>query len=234
MNKLAVKHPVTFEIVLIIAGFALALVCSIAGQILGSSDNEFNISIGRILAGLFLLIIFHRCINWRMQFSGLLITLPALLFAVWNIANHFFSHGDFAPLSIEIIILGLAPAIFEEIIFRGVFIHNLKASGKSDIMALIISAALFGLIHLTNAVSGEVLQSLIQTGYAVVIGLVFGAIYIRSKDLLSLIIAHAAIDITNRVFMGSSNTSIPVLILFIVLLVVEAAYAIRLVTKEGS
>ena len=225
------KHPVLFEIVLIIAGFALALVFSLGGQMLGSTDSDLNISIGRIIAGLLLIVIFHRCFDWKKQFSGLLIALPALLFAVWNIANHFLSNGEYAPLSLEILILGLAPAIFEEVIFRGIFIHNLKANGKSDMTALIISALVFGAIHLTNAVGGDIPQTLVQTGYAIVVGLVFGAIYIRSEDLITVIIMHAAIDITNRVFMGSTNTSTTVLILFVVLLAAEAAYAFMLTSK---
>ena len=97
--------------------------------------------------------------------------------------------------------------------------------------ALIISALVFGAIHLTNAVGGDIPQTLVQTGYAIVVGLVFGAIYIRSEDLITVIIMHAAIDITNRVFMGSTNTSTTVLILFVVLLAAEAAYAFMLTSK---
>ena len=157
--------------------------------------------------------------------------LPALGFALWNVANHFLTKGDFNPLTTEILILGLAPAIFEEVVFRGIFIDNLKKSGKSDMAALLISALFFGLIHMTNAVNGNIPQALVQTGYSIVVGLVFGAIYIRTGDLLSVMIAHAAIDITNQIFAAASNTPVPLIIAFIVVLAAEAAYAFVLVSK---
>lgn len=230
MKNLATKSPIIFEIVLIIAAFVLALGFGLASQMAGF-DTELSMAIGRILAGIVLLIIFRSCLKDGKQFSGFLIMLPALLFALWNVANHFLTKGDFNPLTAEILILGLAPAIFEEVVFRGIFIHNLKASGKSDMEALLIPALIFGLIHLTNAVNGNIAQALVQTGYAVVVGLVFGAIYIRTGDLFSVMIAHAAMDITNHVFGSASTTPTPVIIAFLVLLAVEAVYAFMLVTK---
>ena len=73
-----------------------------------------------------------------------------------------------------------------------------------------------------------------QTGYAVVVGLVFGAIYIRTGDLFSVMLAHAAIDITNRMFMGASVTPVPVMIAFIVMLVIMALYAFKLVSGRHT
>lgn len=230
MKKLAAKSPIIFEILLIIAAFVLALIFGILCQAVGFY-NELAMAAGRILAGIVLLIVFRSCLKDGKQFSGFLVMLPALAFALWNVANHFITKGDFNPLTAEILILGLAPAIFEEVLFRGIFIHNLKASGKSDMAALLIPALLFGLIHLTNAVNGNIAQALVQTGYAVVVGLVFGAIYIKTGDLLSVMIAHAAIDITNRVFASTSDVSTSMIIAFVVLLALEAVYAFWLVSK---
>lgn len=231
MKKFAVKSPVIFEIVLIIAAFALALAFGLCCQMVGIG-NELGMAIGRILAGIVLLVVFSNCLKDGKPFSGLIVMLPALVFALWNIAIHFITKGDFNPLTTDILILGLAPAIFEEVVFRGIFIHNLRESGKSDMAALIIPALIFGLVHLTNAVNGEILQALVQTGYAVVVGLVFGAIYIRTGDLFSVILAHAAIDITNRVFAGNIVDSVPVIAAFIVLLALEAVYAFTLVAGK--
>lgn len=230
MKNFAARSPVIFEVILIIAAFVLALAFGIPCQLAGI-ENELCMAIGRILAGIVLLIVFRGCLKDGKQFSGFLIMLPALLFALWNIFNNFITKGDINPLTAEILILGLAPAIFEEVLFRGIFIHNLKASGRSDIAALLISALFFGLIHLTNAVNGNIPQTLVQTGYSVVVGLVLGAVYIRTGDLFSVIIAHAAIDITNHVFVAASGLSAPVLIAFLVMLVVEAVYAFVLVSR---
>ncbi len=228
MRKFAEKSPVVFEIILVIAAFALALAFGLPFHA-ASFDNELSMAIGRILAGILMLLIFRHCFDLSKQFKGFVVMLPALVFALWNIANHFITKGDFNPFTLDILILGLAPAVFEEVLFRGIFIHNLKAGGRSDMAALIIPALLFGVIHLTNAVNGDILQALVQTGYAVVVGMVFGAIYIRTGDLFSVMLAHAAIDITNRVFMGASNTPVPVIIAFIVMLAIMALYAFKLV-----
>lgn len=226
------KHPYLVEIIVIISAFVLTLVFSVVSQMLGFSDNEFSIAVGRIVTGLILLVIFSRCFRLRNQFTGLLIAIPALLFPAWNIANHYFTNGEYAAPSLEILILGLAPAIFEEVLFRGIFITKLKESGKSNAAAVIISAVVFGLIHLTNAVGQDLAQVVLQVGYAFVVGLVFGAIYARSGDLLSVIIIHAAIDITNRVYMANSGATTQAVIMFVALLVIEAAYGFFLIRKS--
>ena len=64
-----------------------------------------------------------------------------------------------------------------------------------------------------------------------VVGITFAAIYIRSGDLVSVIIAHSAIDITNRIFIGGYNTAAFAFVLFGAMLVAEAAYAFYLVTR---
>lgn len=233
MKSFAEKRPVLFEILLIIAAFVLALAIGVPCQLAGV-ENELSMGIGRIMAGIILMILFKYCFDFTKQFKGFAVMLPALVFALWNIANHFITKGALNPLTLDILILGLAPAIFEEVVFRGIFIHNLRASGRSDMAALLIPALIFGAIHLTNAVNGDILQALVQTGYAVVVGLVFGAIYIRTGDLFSLIIAHAAIDITNRVFGGGSDTPVPLIIAFIVVLVIMTVYAFRLVGRNNK
>ena len=47
-------------------------------------------------------------------------------------------------------------------------------------------------------------------------------------------IAHTAIDITNRVFVAATGSSTPVLIAFFVMLAVEAVYAFVLVSKKNT
>lgn len=233
MTKFAESRPILFEIILIVAAFVLALAFGIPCQLAGF-ENELAMAAGRILAGIVLLFVFRRCFDFSKQFRGFTVMLPALAFALWNVANHFITKGDFNPLTVEILILGLAPAIFEEVVFRGIFIHNLRTSGKSNMAALIIQALIFGLVHLTNAANGAIVQALVQTGYAVVVGLVFGAVYICTGDLFSVILAHAAIDITNRMFMGAAVTPVPVIIVFIVVLAIMAIYAFLLVSKMKS
>ena len=62
MKKFAAKSPVIFEVILIIAAFVLALAFGLAAQMAGV-DNELAMAVGRILAGLVLLVVFRECMK---------------------------------------------------------------------------------------------------------------------------------------------------------------------------
>ena len=162
--------------------------------------------------------------------------LPALLFALWNVINCFLTGGEIAAPDVEVFILGLAPGFFEEVVFRSIFINNMKTKGMKPLTMMLLSGVIFGLMHITNAVAQPLPQVLLQMCYSMVVGITFAAIYIRSADLASIIIAHSAIDITNKIFLGSYNTSAFAFLLFGAMLVVEAVYAFYLVagTKANN
>ena len=127
----------------------------------------------------------------------------------------------------------LAPALFEEIIFRGIIIRKFLDAGKSETYAWLGSALLFSMVHLTNLVGGNVLNTLVQTAYALVIGLLLGAVYLKDRNILSVITSHFLIDLSSRLFEQRSETPIPLLIAFIVLLAVLAAYSYYLMQKKN-
>ena len=232
MKLFSERHPIVFEIMVVVAAFVLAAVFGLACDIVGF-PKELCSAMGRIMVGLMLLIAFRRRFDIAKQFRGWLYALPALGFVLWNVLNHFLSGGKFCPPSIKFFILGFAPGIFEEVIFRGIFVSNLKAAGKSDFAAIMISALGFGAIHLTNAVGdASMLQVLVQVSYAVVVGMVFGAIFIRTGNIMSIIAVHTAIDISWRVFNSMPCTTVLPLAAFVAVLVVEAAYALMLTFRK--
>ena len=73
-----------------------------------------------------------------------------------------------------------------------------------------------------------------QSAYSLVVGLAFGAVYLRNNSIVQVIVAHFLIDFTNRIYLEqAASTSYVQIAIFVVLLVVEAVYAIRL-TKAGA
>ena len=64
---------------------------------------------------------------------------------------------------------------------------------------------------------------------AAVIGLVLGAVYLRSHDMFSVFLLHFLIDFSNRFFTGSTGTTPVMIIAFVVVLLIEAVYAFTLV-----
>lgn len=73
----------------------------------------------------------------------------------------------------------LAP-IIEEILMRGFILNKLKGS-YNNIIALLISTLLFGILHF----------NMVQTFSAFVCGLILGLIFLKYNNLLICIMAHA-------------------------------------------
>ena len=70
------------------------------------------------------------------------------------------------------------PAIFEELLFRGVIFSGLKQKGKT--FSIILSAIMFTLFHF----------SIHQTLYPLLIGILFACIMFKENNILYTIIAH--------------------------------------------
>ena len=234
MKKFGIKHPILITVLVFIAGLVLALILAFPLTILGMS-GELSLGISRIAAGFLLAMLFRYCFAKCRLFASFPYVLAAFLFGVWNLVYHPLIGNPIASIGVDTVILALAPAVFEEVIFRGIGVWFLKERGYSDPAVTGISGLLFGLAHLTN-IAGMNLQSvLLQTGYAVVVGLVFAALYVKSDDLLSLVLAHFFIDFTNRLFLHAITvTPIPWVIAFAVLMAAEAFFAFWILRKKTA
>ena len=86
------------------------------------------------------------------------------------------------PLDIltSVIVIGLIPAIGEELIFRGLIINILKDKGLSTLAVLILSALIFSAFHMQ-------FQGFIPRFF---LGLLLGYLYIRSGSLWLSITTH--------------------------------------------
>ena len=88
------------------------------------------------------------------------------------------------PLAQRLVLLALAPAIAEEIFFRGFVLRGLLAKGKGT--AILISGIAFGLFH-ALAVEGFWLER-VPTSAA--LGLVLGWLAVRTGSILPGILLH--------------------------------------------
>lgn len=230
MGGFTSKHPIIFGAILFfVALVAAALITSVLVA-LGFS-SEVAAALARIVIGCVVLAIFAGSIAWSVSLSGLRWALPALLVAAWNIAlellagNALISGGEIAGA----VLLGIAPAIFEEAIFRGAVIGKLREGGKGAWYSLWASALLFSAVHLTNIVGMSAANIAVQVIYSLVIGLFLGAVYLKTSDIVSVIIAHAVIDTSNHLFVGPDlEATAPLFIAFAVVLAVVAGYSLWL------
>lgn len=236
MYRYGERHPVLFELLLIVAAFLTAAFVTVAVNAI-CYDPELSSAAARIVTGAALLVLYHRAIRGGRAFANLRVVVPALLFAAWNLFYNLSSglaFGDAACLT-RAAVTALAPAVFEEVLFRVVFLHNLKRSGAGDRKSLLISAAVFAAIHLTNLAGMDAANVALQAAYSLVVGLVFGAVYLKNGSVLQIVFAHFLTDFTNRIYAGqATNATVAQLTIFGLLLAAEAIYAVWLTGSKSS
>ena len=93
------------------------------------------------------------------------------------------------------LILGIASALGEELFFRGLL---------TTAFGLIASSLAFGLLH---QMRGRVRW--VWAGWATVMGLLFGALFLATGSLLGALVAHAAINVANLRFLRDTDVDAP-------------------------
>ncbi len=92
-----------------------------------------------------------------------------------------------------LVLLGLAFAVLnsfaEEALFRGVYLHALNVTLGSRKTALVLQAAVFGLMHVRGFPRG--LSGMVIAG---ALGLAFGELRLRTRGILAPWLAHAIVN----------------------------------------
>ena len=177
------------------------------------SASGFGVAIGAMAAvGLFALWFrkeFRGMLGRKGFLAGVLMLLP---FLILHWAGSVVSWVEFGTANVLIAFLrAMAPGFGEEIAFRGLGVANYMRTIKSEKQILVIfwlSSVFFGLVHLTNAFAGaDLTLAVIQAVYAVGVGLLFGAVYLRTGNLWPTILGHMSVDFMEfiRGDMGSSG-----------------------------
>lgn len=141
---------------------------------------RFNkIKVGTI----FLTILFAYLIMPLMQE----INLISMLFAKNEISSKMYNIAESKPFIISLLSVAAVPAILEESVYRGCFFN--VYSKKSPIKAILLSAFLFGIMHL----------NLNQFSYAFVMGIIFCLLIEGTKSIITSMIIHFVINGTSVV-----------------------------------
>lgn len=91
----------------------------------------------------------------------------------------------------SVLAIALAPAACEEIVFRGALLPSFERHLRSW-GAIVLSALLFGIIHLDPTTSGA--YTFYRVPFATSVGLGLGVLRVRSRSLVPCILAHAALN----------------------------------------
>lgn len=227
MTKLLENKPVITTIISLFAGFlSYGIIAGIAVAL--GANTRVSTSVAEIFVALIYFVLFMQCFDLKKSFKGCLLLLPATLFALYKIPLCFITNGKPSPLTLAIVLGGLAPALFEEVIFRGLLIYGLKKKNKSPMVIVLISSIAFSIVHLINCINMPLPTVLLQVLFAFAVGTIFGAVYLRTEDFLSLVILHAIIDIMSSVFPGGLTSTNIIIGLFILMLIGEIIYGMIL------
>ena len=200
-HRLCEKAPL---IAMLLAAALALVVLSIPGLI-GLSDAASNL-VSSVLAVLFM-IAFTRW--FAPEFKGVFKTshLATGLAFVWLAFVFKFFGAYFVNLAgsgfyfkptIAAFAMAIAAGFYEETIFRGVTVpigmRYFKSEKRVGILVL-ISALVFGLMHIGNIANGASIQMGIAQGIATIFaGIFFIAVYLRTGNILIPIFMHGIYD----------------------------------------
>ena len=131
--------------------------------------------------------------------KGLLWSVPCILVALANFPYSTLLSGKATIVRSDIMYLyvfyTLATAIYEELVFRGfitlfIFSFFLRNSHKY-VFTVLISSAVFALMHTLNFAGGYSVYTLLQIGYTFLIGCMLSSLYLYTKNLFLCMGIHA-------------------------------------------
>lgn len=226
------RHPILFTAILAIVPLQLCAVLGILtaklansllnlglNAVTGTELGSFLGSIYRILVSLLIVFLMKRTWQGRFRYGfdrsnvklGFLLASPTLIMAAFNIPEYLLKGGSLKtglPLAAAFV-TGFAPGLYEEVVLRGTALSNMMYQWKDKsnpvLASLTVSSLIFGALHLINLSHAGVTETLMQVGYAAGVGFLFGAVYLRTRNLVGLVILHAMVDISAAVFQLPEN-----------------------------
>lgn len=140
--------------------------------------------------------------------KSILVYLPFLIVCLGNLYLCLIGDVDKSfyvdyKLFILSIITCLFTCIIEELLFRSILTTEI-VKYKSKSKAILISSAIFGLIHLLNISSiSTILPSLLQVIYTFGLGLILSSMYLESKNIILPIVFHFLFNLLNDILVNT-------------------------------
>lgn len=187
-------------------------------------------TVGRLLGSITIFFLYVRIFDVKSFgikkenfFRGILTGFFLFIIIALNIPIALESIAQFSatlpPLSLIVLFITeqIFVGIFEEFLFRGLILNTLLEKNnhlqyRGMIYSLLISSVLFGATHLLNLFdTPELVNSTIaQSVGATFMGVFLGAVYLRSRNIWTVVFFHALVDIETDLpilFIDSSVSS---------------------------
>lgn len=175
-----------------------ALWPTVDGTMQGLQFGSFLLVLGAVAAwrrpGLTPVGVAHTLEAWRVVVATIVLAAAVTWAFVATTESNAYSDAD-ALFEIVLVPVG------EEVVFRGVLLGLLLEALRRRLppsaatrWAVVIAAVAFGSAHISNALFGAGEFALVQVLVATVMGLVLGALRIRTGSLIAPILVHAVIN----------------------------------------
>lgn len=167
-----------------------------------------------------------------------LLILPFFVVAVNNLPILAIASGTAAvtqPVWVVLVyaLWCLSVALIEETAFRGLvlplLLRKLEGRKNAALWAVLISAGLFGAIHLVNLLSNPVLPVLAQVGYSFLIGCVCAVAVLRTRSPVTAVLFHFVYNLCGLLIptVGAGALwDVPTVVLTVVVSLLAAPYVL--------
>lgn len=216
-NRKTFNHKVvTILVTFVSLTAACNLVTFVALLILPSGAPEQVVTaVGTMVMSLVFLLCYQRLFEGRFDgvtgwsATGMLLVLPAVALVVANVLGW---PGATFNNPLTCLFLAVAPALSEEVVFRGISGSNWMrvSGGRRDILPnVVVTSAAFALAHGLNLLAGASSSAtLFQLFYAFCTGVLFSAVMLRTGSIWPGVILHALINFSALLTMDMSNGGI--------------------------
>ena len=197
----------------------VAIVTGLVGQ-LGFYEEITGafaaILVALLLAGAYKL--FHTAAKIGYIFKrfgqGLYIGLPGIAAGAWYLFIGIVRNDPIAEADVFIraIIVAFATAFFEETIFRAIILSSTyycrRYTDGKVAFSLIFSSLAYAFVQFKDLIANQdIVTVLVSVIYAFVMGMLYGSLYLRSRNLFSVIVIHWIVDLFSYMFvMGDAAT----------------------------
>lgn len=204
----------------------IAVLTEIMFESIGGKESllyQINDDIARlIIAGLLMLIMplfFRGKCNFGFRGGklklGILLALPELIVPVWNLLQIKVYNAPLVTGTAAVaaaIAHGIGPGVSEEVFCRGFTVSNLMRIWKDKpnriLRCMLASGIAFGLLHALNAIAtGDIFAALVQVIYTAAIGMLDGAVYLRSRNIWGVLLMHTLTDVSAFLAVFDSTAS---------------------------
>lgn len=174
--------------------------------------------------------------------KSLLITLPCFIVVVCNppilglysgMAHLRFEGDQLAFYMFMFALQCIFVAIFEEFAFRGVVLLSIMEKRRSTnlqiFVSILLSAAVFALVHLVNMITSSPAAVIMQIGYSFLIGGMCAVVLIKTANIWLCVLLHAVFNFCGTLVdtLGAGGwASTPIIIFTVVLGVSVCAYVL--------